>query len=83
MIMFLRIGMLNVPVWEIALSIALLIGTIAFLFVFGSKIYRGGVLMYNQASSWKDLKRAWQLTKNEKPSKQLGFYIGFVGVGFA
>ncbi|PIC03806.1 hypothetical protein CS060_13180 [Anoxybacillus flavithermus] len=63
MIMFLRIGMLNVPIWEIALSIALLIATIAFLFVFGSKIYRGGVLMYNQASSWKDLKRAWQLTK--------------------
>lgn len=63
MIMFLRIGMLNVPVWEIALSIALLIGTIAFLFVFGSKVYRGGVLMYNQTSSWKDLKRAWQLTK--------------------
>ncbi|EMI11190.1 ABC transporter permease [Anoxybacillus gonensis] len=63
MIMFLRIGMLNVPIWEIALSLILLVGTIAFLFVFGSKIYRGGVLMYNQASSWKDLKRAWQLTK--------------------
>ncbi|KIP20711.1 hypothetical protein JV16_02167 [Anoxybacillus ayderensis] len=63
MIMFLRIGMLNVPIWEIVLSLALLVGTIAFLFVFGSKIYRGGVLMYNQASSWKDLKRAWQLTK--------------------
>ncbi|WP_461202103.1 ABC transporter permease [Anoxybacillus sp. TBDG-1] len=63
MIMFLRIGMLHVPTWEIALSIVLLVGTIAFLFVFGSKIYRGGVLMYNQASSWKDLKRAWQLTK--------------------
>ncbi|MBW9218851.1 ABC transporter permease [Anoxybacillus sp. ST70] len=63
MIMFLRIGMLNVPIWEIVLSLILLVGTIAFLFVFGSKIYRGGVLMYNQASSWKDLKRAWQLTK--------------------
>ncbi|KIQ95497.1 hypothetical protein LH47_00314 [Anoxybacillus thermarum] len=63
MIMFLRIGMLNVPIWEITLSLALLVATIAFLFVFGSKIYRGGVLMYNQASSWKDLKRAWQLTK--------------------
>ncbi|MBW7651210.1 ABC transporter permease [Anoxybacillus sp. ST4] len=63
MIMFLRIGMLNVPTWEIVLSIGLLVGTIAFLFVFGSKVYRGGVLMYNQASSWKDLKQAWQLTK--------------------
>lgn len=63
MIMFLRIGMLNVSTWEIVLSIGLLVGTIAFLFVFGSKVYRGGVLMYNQASSWKDLKQAWQLTK--------------------
>ncbi|MGG6431594.1 ABC transporter permease [Anoxybacillus sp. D401a] len=63
MIMFLRIGMLNVPTWEVVLSIGLLVGTIALLFVFGSKVYRGGVLMYNQASSWKDLKQAWQLTK--------------------
>jgi ABC-2 type transport system permease protein len=63
MIMFLRIGMLNVPFWEIALSLALLVGTIVFFAIVGAKVYRGGVLLYGQSSSWKDLKHAWQLTK--------------------
>ncbi|GMB07986.1 ABC-2 type transport system permease protein [Thermolongibacillus altinsuensis] len=63
MIMFLRIGMLNVPAWEIAVSLLLLVGTIVFFAIVGAKVYRGGVLLYGQSSSWKDLKRAWQLTK--------------------
>jgi ABC-2 type transport system permease protein len=63
MIMFLRTGMLNVPTWEIALSIALLIGTIGFFAFFGAKVYRGGVLMYGKSTSFKDIKKALQLTK--------------------
>jgi ABC-2 type transport system permease protein len=63
MIMFLRVGMLNIPVWEVALSLGLLIGTILFFSYFGAKVYRGGVLMYGKSSSFKDIKKAIQLTK--------------------
>ncbi|MEH7180800.1 ABC transporter permease [Neobacillus vireti] len=65
MIMFLRVGMLNIPVWEAALGIAVLVGTIAFLAVFGARVYRGGVLMYGKSNSFKDIKKALQLTKKE------------------
>ncbi|QOR67403.1 ABC transporter permease [Cytobacillus suaedae] len=66
MIMFLRVGMLNVPIWEVALCIGLLVTTIVLLAVFGARVYRGGVLMYGKSSSFKDIKKALQLTKNEK-----------------
>jgi ABC-2 type transport system permease protein len=65
MIMFLRVGMLNIPVWEAALAIAILVGTIIFLAVFGARVYRGGVLMYGKSNSFKDIKKALQLTKKE------------------
>jgi ABC-2 type transport system permease protein len=63
MIMFLRVGMLNVPIWEIALSLGLLVATISFFAYFGAKVYRGGVLMYGKSTSFKDIKKALQLTK--------------------
>ena len=63
MIMFLRIGMIEVPLWEIATSIALLVATIAALAVFGAKVYRGGVLMYGKGSSFKNIMKALDLTK--------------------
>lgn len=63
MIMFLRVGMLNIPFWEISLSIAILVGTIAILAIFGGRVYRGGVLMYGKSNSFKDIKKALQLTK--------------------
>ncbi|MBN8253561.1 ABC transporter permease [Priestia flexa] len=69
MIMFLRVGMLTVPVWEIALSIGLLVATIGLLAVFGARVYRGGVLMYGKSSSFKDIKKALQLTKKESIKK--------------
>lgn len=65
MIMFLRVGMLNIPVWEASLAIAILVGTIIFLAVFGARVYRGGVLMYGKSNSFKDIKKALQLTKKE------------------
>ncbi len=61
MLMFLRIGMLEVPLWEIATSIGILVLTIVFLAVIGARIYRGGVLMYESANFWKNIKRALQL----------------------
>ncbi|MEH7444381.1 ABC transporter permease [Bacillus sp. JJ1122] len=65
MLMFLRVGMLNIPFWEVALSIAILIATILFLAIFGARVYRGGVLMYGKSNSFKDIRKALQLTKNE------------------
>ena len=63
MIMFLRIGMLDVPTWEIALGLGILIGTIVVLGYFGAKVYRGGVLMYGKAPSFKNIKQALDITK--------------------
>lgn len=65
-VMFLRVGLLEVPVWEIALSIGLSIGTIIILAVIGARVYRGGVLMYGRSASLKDFKRALQLSKKDK-----------------
>ncbi|MBM7702691.1 ABC transporter permease [Metabacillus iocasae] len=63
MIMFLRVGMLEIPVWEVSLSIGLLIVTIILLAIFGARVYKGGVLLYGKSSSFKDIKKALQLTK--------------------
>jgi ABC-2 type transport system permease protein len=65
MIMFLRVGMLAIPIWEAALGIFLLVATIVALAVFGARVYRGGVLMYGRSNSFKDIKQALELTKNE------------------
>ena len=66
LIMFLRVGMLDIPVWEIALSIGILIVSIVLLGMLGARVYRGGVLMYGKSSSLKDFKRALQLSRKEK-----------------
>src|SRR5699024_3184878 len=63
MIMFLRVGMLDVPVWEISLSIGILVATIVLLAIIGARIYRGGVLMYGGSKSLKDIKSALTLSK--------------------
>lgn len=65
MIMFLRVGMLTIPVWETLIGIAILVATITFLAIFGARVYRGGVLMYGQSNSFKDIKKALQLTKKQ------------------
>ena len=65
MIMFLRVGMLSIPAWETMLGIVILVATIIVLAIFGARVYRGGVLMYGKSSSFKDIKKALQLTKNE------------------
>ncbi|WP_078548971.1 ABC transporter permease [Litchfieldia alkalitelluris] len=65
MIMFLRVGMLNIPVWEIGIGIGLLVLTITLLAIFGANVYRGGVLMYGKSSSFKDIMKAIQLSKSK------------------
>ena len=63
LVMFLRVGMLDLPLWEPLLAIAIMLVTILFLGVFGARVYRGGVLMYGPSRSLKDIKKAIQLGK--------------------
>lgn len=63
MIMFLRVGMLNISMWETMIAIGIMIATIVILAIFGARVYKGGVLMYGKSNSYKDIKKALQLTK--------------------
>lgn len=74
MIMFLRIGMLNIPFWEIALSIGILVITIALFAALAARVYKGGVLMYGKSGSLKDLKRAINLSKKNSFQKFFSSY---------
>ena len=65
MLMFLRVGMLDIPFWEVSLSIIILVASIVVLAVFGARVYKGGVLMYGSSKSLKNIKRALQLTRKE------------------
>ncbi len=65
MLMFLRVGMLDIPIWEVALSIGILIATILLFAAIGARVYKGGVLMYGRSSSLKDVKKAIALSKKE------------------
>ncbi|OCA90118.1 ABC transporter permease [Pradoshia sp. D12] len=66
MLMFMRIGMLEISNIEIAISIGILLVTIGLLAYFGAKVYKGGVLMYGNSSSFKDIKKALDLTNSNK-----------------
>ncbi|GGB66012.1 ABC transporter permease [Fictibacillus barbaricus] len=66
MLMLLRVGMLSLPVWEVALGIGVLIAAIGLFAVIGARVYRGGVLMYGNAPSLKLFKQAILLSKQEK-----------------
>lgn len=63
LVMFLRVGLLELPMWEPLLSIAIMLATIFILGWFGARVYRGGVLMYGPSRSLKDIKKAIQLGK--------------------
>jgi ABC-2 type transport system permease protein len=47
-LMYLRIAVQPPPAWQIALSLALLVGTIAGMLVLCARIYRIGILMYGK-----------------------------------
>lgn len=66
MVMILRIGMLSLPIWEIGLSIVILIISIIILGLIGARVYKGGVLMYGRTGSLKDFTKAIRLSKKEK-----------------
>ncbi|KAF1680339.1 ABC transporter permease [Bacillus mexicanus] len=64
MIMFLRVGMLDIPFWQAAVGIGITLLTIAILAVIGARIYKGGVLVYGNSSAFKAIKQALRLAKN-------------------
>ena len=61
LVMFLRVGMLDIPLWEPLLSIGIMLATIGVLGWFGARVYRGGVLMYGSSQSLKDIGKAIKL----------------------
>ncbi len=61
MVMMARIAY-GVPVWELALSMGLLVVTFLLLTYISGKIYRIGILMYGKKAGWKDLYK-WIKTK--------------------
>ena len=65
MVMFLRVGMLNISMIEPILGIVVLLVSIIVLAVFGAKVYSGGVLMYGKSSSFKDIKKAIEITQKQ------------------
>jgi ABC-2 type transport system permease protein len=55
MVMMARIPFGDVPAWELALSLGLLIGTFLFMTFVSAKIYRVGILMYGKKPNWKEI----------------------------
>lgn len=61
--MFLRIGLTEPAVWEIALSVGILLAAIGLIGWLSAKIYRAGVLMYGKRPSFKELFKAMKAYK--------------------
>ena len=47
----------TVPAWQLALSMALLVGGFLFTTWFAGKVYRTGILLYGKKASWKQMAR--------------------------
>lgn len=50
-----RLAVTDVPFWEIALSLVLLVGSFLGMMWMSAKIYRIGILMYGKKAKWSDL----------------------------
>ena len=57
LLMFLRIVVLTPPLWQIALSVLLLLATILGVLWFSARIYRVGILMYGKKPTFPELLR--------------------------
>lgn len=64
MVMLARIPFENVvPVWQLAVSIAVLLLTFLVTVFLAGKIYRTGILMYGRKATWKDLLKWMKISK--------------------
>jgi len=52
----------TVPVWQLALSMALMVAGFLFTTWFAGKVYRTGILLYGKKASWKEMAR-WAFRK--------------------
>jgi ABC-2 type transport system permease protein len=57
LLMFLRISVLQPPLWQIALSLALCIMTILGIIMVAARIYRVGILMYGKRPTFPEIMR--------------------------
>jgi len=62
-VMFLRIGLSDPALWEVLLSLGILLATILVLGWLSAKIYRTGVLMYGKRPTIKELVKAMKAYK--------------------
>ncbi|MBH5320203.1 ABC transporter permease [Paenibacillus sp. GSMTC-2017] len=62
-VMMLRLGLTDVPLWEVLLSFGLLLAMIYIAVYTSAKIYRTGVLMYGKRPSWKEIRKAMKAYK--------------------
>ncbi|MFX3636082.1 MAG: ABC transporter permease [Candidatus Pristimantibacillus sp.] len=62
-VMLLRLGLTNPPVWQVLLSIGILLVSIYGAGWISAKIYRTGVLMYGKRPSFKELRKAMKAYK--------------------
>ncbi|MEK3785202.1 MULTISPECIES: ABC transporter permease [Paenibacillus] len=62
-VMLLRIGLERAALWEIWLSLLILVISILGFGWLSAKIYRTGVLMYGKRPSWKELRKAMKAYK--------------------
>lgn len=62
-VMILRVGLTDIAMWEVAVSLGILVVTIYLAVAFAAKIYRTGVLMYGKRPSWKELIKAMKAFK--------------------
>lgn len=61
--MVVRVGLGDAPVWEIAVSLVILLGSILFFGWLAAKIYRTGVLLYGKRPTLKELRKAMRAYK--------------------
>ena len=57
LLMFLRITVLTPPAWQIALSIAIMLASIALLTWIGGRVYRVGILMHGKRATFPEIVR--------------------------
>ncbi|GIP23588.1 ABC transporter permease [Paenibacillus sp. J22TS3] len=61
--MLVRAGLSDTPMWEVGLSLLILLISIFFFGWLSAKIYRTGVLMYGKRPTWKEVRKAMQAYK--------------------
>jgi ABC-2 type transport system permease protein len=65
-LLFLRMGMTTVPLWEIIVIISILMISVILINILAARIYKGGVIMYGKFSFKDGMKQALRLGKKEK-----------------